>query len=243
MLFWKFAIPESLMQSKIKELLSDDRGLNTQISIKNLHKGLFFSISTEQIKLIKDGITVISVDDIYSRFKPLSLLNREIVFLIEGKICSGELHGFFTLQGNGFIKIRDAEISEIPILRSNGFVIKGNMTAEVLFKRDMLETKFESPEIEINSPLINIPVPFKTAHSIYGILNIEKGVLNITSISLETDHGYARIKGNIKNGFMDLILELMPDLEKLTKTEIMLLQNYEVSPGYYMIPVKGNFSL
>jgi len=38
---------------------------------------------------------------------------------------------------------------------------------------------------------------------------------------------------------MNLKLELMPDQDKLSDIESMLIGKYQVSPGYYAIPVRG----
>ena len=67
---------------------------------------------------------------------------------------------------------------------------------------------------------------------------IENSIIKITSISLEGDKGYARLKGDITNRRMDLSLELMPDENKLSTGESMLIGRHIVSPGYYVIPIK-----
>ncbi|MDH5203807.1 MAG: type II secretion system protein GspN, partial [Nitrospirota bacterium] len=64
---------------------------------------------------------------------------------------------------------------------------------------------------------------------------------HISSLSLQGDGIYARVKGNIKKNVMDLTLELMQDSSSADKSSLLLfLENYKVSPGYYVIPIKGN---
>jgi hypothetical protein len=38
---------------------------------------------------------------------------------------------------------------------------------------------------------------------------------------------------------MDLVIELMPDRDKLNALESMMIGKYIVSPGYYVVPIKG----
>jgi len=43
------------------------------------------------------------------------------------------------------------------------------------------------------------------------------------------------------NGFMDMTLEFMPSMNKPKPLESLLIRKYKVSPGYYIIPLKGEF--
>jgi hypothetical protein len=62
-------------------------------------------------------------------------------------------------------------------------------------------------------------------------------------MTFEGEKGFARLKGNISNGVMDLELELMPDagyfVNERESLELALIRQYQISPGYYLIPVKG----
>ena len=71
------------------------------------------------------------------------------------------------------------------------------------------------------------------------MLHLQANTIKIPSISLEGDKGYARIKGDITDGFMNLILELMPSTDELQPIESMLISKYQISPGYYVIPIEG----
>jgi hypothetical protein len=64
--------------------------------------------------------------------------------------------------------------------------------------------------------------------------------IDVASVSLEGPNIFARLRGTIRNNFMDLRMEVMP--EKVFLENPLLLSQvdrYQVSPGYYVIPVKG----
>ena len=63
--------------------------------------------------------------------------------------------------------------------------------------------------------------------------------LQVDSISLEGEKGFARLKGKINNGLADMTLELMPLKDSLNTLESMLIGKYIVSPGFYEIPING----
>ena len=71
------------------------------------------------------------------------------------------------------------------------------------------------------------------------VVAIKNNIITFDSVSLEGDKGYARLKGRITNGYMNMALEIMPEAGKLTSLEKMLIGKYIVSPGYYVVPLKG----
>ena len=104
-------------------------------------------------------------------------------------------------------------------------------------KNNFLTVAFKVPDLDIDDSDSVIPL-LNTFHRLQGSLSIENSIIKITSISLEGDKGYARLKGDIANRRLNLSLELMPDENKLSTGESMLIGRYIVSPGYYVIPIR-----
>ena len=81
-------------------------------------------------------------------------------------------------------------------------------------------------------------------HSISGSIDIGENIIHITSVSLEGKDVNARLKGAIKDNIMDLIVELMPRKAFLENPLFLNeVDKYKVSPGYYVIPVRGYLSM
>ena len=75
-------------------------------------------------------------------------------------------------------------------------------------------------------------------------MDVTPGVVKVSSLALEGEGVYARLKGRILNGSaMDLTLEVMPEASFADRSFLIaLIQGYKVSPGYYAIPIKGEMS-
>lgn len=236
---WFFAIPESLIKTSIEGSISGHGKLNINPSIKGLRKGLFFTLYIESIELKIDRAPVLRITDISSRINPLYILKRQFVFSIKGKIGTGEIRGFFQLPEGGNIKIDKVEISAIPYLTSVGLEGSGLISAHLNLKNNTMEAVFKIPDANINGSVKGLPLPIHSFRKIQGAFSLKENTIKITSISLEGDKAYARIKGEIINGLMHLTLELMPSTDKLKPTESVLISKYQILPGYYVIPIEG----
>jgi hypothetical protein len=98
---------------------------------------------------------------------------------------------------------------------------------------------FKIPDLSIHESEIVIPL-IETFHRIQGSFSITSNRIELESVSLEGDKGYARLKGNITNGVARLKLEIMPEAARLSSLETMLITKYFVSPGYYVVPLEGS---
>jgi hypothetical protein len=86
-----------------------------------------------------------------------------------------------------------------------------------------------------------VSVPLSFFNSIRGSLDIKGNIINVVSIALEGKDIHARLKGSIKNAIMDLNMELMPGISFIENPLFRgELEKYKISPGYYVIPLKGN---
>ena len=119
-----------------------------------------------------------------------------------------------------------------------GIKTNGHVSADILLKSKSALITFQVPDMDLRESTIIIPF-INSFHRIHGALSVSGNDVKLESVSLEGDKGYARLKGDIRNNIMDLRLELMPAMEKLSSVESMLIGKYIVSPGYYVLPIKG----
>jgi type II secretion system protein N len=237
--FWIFVIPVGLIKMSIEDSLSNNGQFATRAVVHGIAKGIFFTVTAESIELKKDNDTALIITDISSRINPLYLLKKKLAFSINGKIGTGDVNGFMRLPESGIVNIEQAEINAIPYLNSLGLKINGVVSAQLNFIENVLDVNFFTSRVELENSLAMIPLPLNAFHQIQGVLSVKDRIVNVESISLDADRGYARIKGEIVNGLMNLTLELMPSGEELKPMETMLISRYQVSPGYYVIPLKG----
>ena len=235
-LFWFFAIPDDLIREKIEESLA---GLNNQeirVSTDNIKKGLFFSVHSKNIQLEIGDKPALSITELTVRINPLYFIRKQIAFSIKGRMGSGYVSGSLRFPGGGTVRIKDAELDSIPYLQSLGIKSTGLISAHLVIKDNTAKVVFEIPDLNIQeynkmaSPLLT------TFHTAQGVLSIVNDNIRIDSFGLEGEKGYARVKGDITAEFMNLTLELMPSAGELSPAELMLIDRYRQSPGYYVIP-------
>lgn len=238
-LIWLVAIPDDSIKAFIENSISDSGKSSIDASIKGLKKGIFFTVYAESLELSIDSTPALRVTDISSKINPLHLFKKQIAFSVRGKIGTGDVRGSFKLPGKGTLKIDRAEINAIPYLAYTALKGSGLISARLNLKDELIDAVFEISDADIRGSAMGIPLPISSFRKIQGALTLKENTINITSINLEGDRGYARLKGDITNGVMNLILELMPSAGELNSVESMLISRYLVSPGYYVIPIRG----
>lgn len=238
-LIWSLALPDSLIKTTIEASISSRGKSNFNASIKGLRKGIFFTVYADSLELKIGKTPALRITGISSRINPLYLLKKQFVFSIKGKIGSGDIEGFFKLPDSGNLKIDRTELNAIPYLASAGLEGSGLISANLNLTNNTVDVIFKIPDADIHSSAIGMSLPISSFRKIQGALTLKENTIKITSISLEGDRGYARLKGDITNGFMNLILELMPSTAELNSIESTLISKYQISPGYYVIPIEG----
>jgi hypothetical protein len=236
-LIWIVAIPENVVQDRIESAVTNSGSSNLSLSFEEFKKGFFFNLYADSLNLEIDDKPAFRVTDFKSNFAPRYLTGRELAFTITGKIGTGSINGILKLPVDGKIVIEKAELNSIPYLTQFGLDINGYVSSEIKIGNESLKIIFNIPDLSIDDNASVIPL-LNTFRKLQGALSIENNIINIDSISLEGEKGYARLKGNIINGKLNLSLEVMPDEDKLTTVESMLIGKYIISPGYYVIPIK-----
>ncbi len=237
-LLWFIALPDSVIKNSIEDSISNQGRINLSPSLNGIRKGLFFTVYADSLELKINKKSALIITDISGRINPLYLFKKQFAFSVKGKMGTGDVEGDFKLPESGSLKIDKAEFSAVPYLTSAGLQGKGLISAIFTLKNNIVDAIFEIPDADIHSSTQAIPLPVTSFRKIQGALQIQGTTIRITSISLEADKGYARLKGDVINGNMNLILELMPSAGKLEPVESMLIGKYQVSPGHYIIPIK-----
>lgn len=233
-LTWLIMIPDDLIKIKIEDSISDSR---FNASINNLRKTPFFAIRADSLVIKTDGKEVIKIDKLTVRFNPLYLFKKRLRFSVNGKIGDGEVYGDFELPEKGILNVNKVGLGAITYLNYIDFKGTGNLSANIYLKEDSVYIKFGIPDLNIiDTGTLFFPLA-DTFHRIQGAITLQGNSININAIGLEGEKGYARIKGDTKEDVINLTLELMPYPDKLTPIESMLISNYQVSPGYYVIPI------
>lgn len=236
-LVWFFAVPGDLIKERIEEAVSNAGQGNISASMTGFRKGLF-SLSADSLDLEIDKIPALKITDISGHFEAGYLTQRKMAFSIDGKIGTGTVNGLLQYPPQGGMKIEGAELNAIPYLSHLGIKGSGSISADIHTINNIAKITFQIPNLAVKET--SLPIPFiDTFHKVQGVLSVSGNTVKVESVSLEGGKGYARLKGDIENRVMNLSLELMPVMDKLNTVESMLIGKYIVSPGYYVIPLRG----
>jgi type II secretion system protein N len=238
-LVWYFAVPEKIITASIEDSITQHLGPGVKTSLQGLNKGLFFTVHAGSIDFTVNGTPVLRITDIWGRLNPLQVFKKKIAFSVKGKMGAGNINGNFQFPGNGTLRIDNGDINAITYLASAGLKGKGFLSGDLSIRDNTLDAVFHIPDADIQGMPRGVPLPMNVFKNIQGALTVKENTVTVKSISLEGDKGYARLKGDIINGNMNLKLEVMPISGTLEQYEIMLLSRFRVSPGYYVIPIKG----
>jgi len=238
-LIWFFAIPEHLIKEQVEGVIAKSGNRNLSLDIRQLRKGIFFSLNAESLLLKLDNKDALEITDFHARFAPGYLTDGDVAFKIKGKVGRGDLEGIISLPAKGKIAIDSAALDAIPYITRFITDINGHLSSDIYIKDTTVKTEFKIPDLNIQDSALTIIPLINTFRKMQGAITFKGTNINIESLSLEGEKGYARLKGHIANGLMDLLLELMPATDRLNAMESMLIGKYIVSPGYYVVPIKG----
>jgi len=238
-LVWLFAVPNELMQEKMENAVSRSGDGSLTLSIDGIRKGIFFSLYADTINLSIDNKPALSIYDLSINFTPRHLNVGKLAFLIRGKIGTGTIEGILMLPMKGSFKIDKADLYSIPYLKRFGMNVTGHLSSDITLKNEKAKAVFNIPDLYIQSTAITSIPLINTFRRMQGSVHLDGNDIQVNSISLEGEKGFARLKGQIRNGLADMVLELMPVERSLNTLESMIIGKYIVSPGYYVVPING----
>jgi len=242
-IFWGIwlVFPKTSIQSIMEDSISGGR---FGLEIEGLKKGLFYNLSVDSLTLKTSGEDLISIDNIYARINPLSLILLRLNLFFDGGIGEGNISGRMNLAKNKVqieIDVKEAGINAIPLFKLVGIEGTGTISGRFTMINGTGHVDFFTEDASFEPAIFSgITVPLNFFHSVRGSFDIKGNIIDVVSVALEGKNIYARLKGIIKDGVMDLNMELMPGISFIKDPLFVYgLERYKVSPGYYLIPVKG----
>jgi type II secretion system protein N len=241
--FWAvwFVFPETSIQTIIEDSLSRE----FEAQVKDLRKGFFYDLHIDNLRLNHSGKEVISLDNIDAYVNPLSLVLLRLNLTMDGGISGGSISGNMDLSKSHMrirLDVEKADISEVSLFRLAGIQGKGTVSGRFTMTDGTGHIEFFTDNA-VFEPFIfsRTNVPLNLFKGIKGAIDIRGDTLNIVSIALEGKDIYARMKGVVHDTVMDLTMELMPGKSFIENPFFLAgLEKYKISPGYYMIHVRGN---
>ncbi len=244
---WFIAIPESLIADLIESSLSREYLF---LTAEGVEKGLFYNFGARRIVLKKRGSggepddTLLVFSDVKGgvEFPSLLLLRPELRF--HGRMNEGDVTGVVRLTGRDSLMIAasDVRIDGIPLFEPMGIYGDGILSGTFAVRNDSGELKFSVADLKLKSAALGgVLLPLDLFHDAKGAVRIgSDDTAEVQSFAMTGTGIYARVKGTMKGTTMNLSLELMTDSSFASGPLLqMMLNRYRVSPGYYLVPLKG----
>ena len=234
---WSIVFTDRMLIYGIEKSLRDG---DLRIEVTDLKKGLFFDFKAAHMTLKKSDRALISIDEVAGRINPLKLLAGKPPLDFSGNVGGGRIDGEagFLKRSPANIRVYRANIEEIPFFALSGLEGNGTLSGECRLAKGTGDIKFVVKDARLKTGSFGgVSVPLDVFRDAKGAMTVEGPTVKIVSFSLEGEGIYARIKGNIVGKKLDLTLELMPDRSFKEAFIFSALENYRVSPGYFVIPI------
>jgi type II secretion system protein N len=245
---WIIVVPESAVLDVMCGPLRS-RGLT--IETEGFAKGPLISVTAEKATLRWTGqagkdLPLLTATDVSARLNFPSLLRFRPRVDVEGKIGAGSLSGHVAITGTGDAEVKGGgiPIGDIPFLRSSGFDGEGRLSFDLRREGGDAEIKLTIEDARIMaSSLKGVPLPFDLFQRMRGLIVLSRGSTEITSLALEGNGIYGRLKGAIKDAVLTGTIEASIDTSVRDNALIAAaIRRYMVTPGYYVIPVSQQLS-
>jgi type II secretion system protein N len=235
------AIPVTAIEAIIEDSV---RNQNIDIKVEGLKKGLFYRLRADGIVLKRTESEIISLHSVQADLSPLHLVALRMDLSVSGRLGEGSFSGDASLSRKKVIlnlDFRQAQLKDMQFLSAAGIRGRGTVSGNIVMTDQKGHIDFLVNDAEIEpAGFSGAFVPLNIFRTVKGSVDVDGNAVDVTSISLEGPNIFARLRGAIRNNFMDLRMEVMP--EKVFLENPLLLsqvERYQVSPGYYVIPVRG----
>lgn len=244
---WFVAIPESLIADVVENALG---GEYLSLRTEGLQKGFFYSFGAERILLKKRGTgegqdtTLLVFSDVKGRFDFGSLLKLRPEVKFHGSMGGGEVTGYVRLTGNERLVLEagDVSINGMPLFEPLGIYGDGMLSGTIVVSDNTAELKFAVRDVNLKSATLGgVFLPLDLFRDMKGAVSVRSdNTAEVRSFAMSGTGIYARVKGTVKGSEMNMSLELMTDSSfPQGPLFLMMLDRYKVSPGYYVVPLKG----
>ncbi|OGW36713.1 MAG: type II secretion system protein GspN [Nitrospirae bacterium RBG_13_39_12] len=241
--FWMLwiAFPKTSIESTIKDYINDKK---SGAEMEGIRKGLFYSFSADSLKLNSSGNEQVSINGIHACINPLAMILFRMDVSFQGSIGGGDISGRINRRGNKMqieINFENANIGEIAFFRIAGIQGTGNVSGEFSLIDGNGHVEFFTTDASFEPAIFSgVTVPLNYFHSVKGAMDIKGNIINVVSVAFEGKDIYSRMTGSIKDKVADLNMEIMPG-KAFVENPLFnsLMEKYKISPGYYVIPLKG----
>lgn len=244
---WFIAIPENLIADLIENSLSREY---LYLKTEGVKKGLFYNFGAERILLKKKGSgrdsddTLLVFSNVKGRLDFLSLFRLRPELRFHGSMNGGDVTGFVRLTGADSLMITagNIRINGIPLFEPLGIYGDGILSGSFRVRNNSGELKFSVRDVNLKSTsLSGVFLPLDLFHDIKGAVKMNSdNTAEVQSFAMTGTGIFARVKGTMQGNDMNMSLELMTDSSFASGSLFqMILEKYRVSPGYYLVPLKG----
>jgi len=239
------SFPASSMRSLMEDSLG---GGGISMEFDGLRKGFFYDLSADKIILKSSARELVSFDNVHGWVNPLELAGLGVKLSVNGTLASGPFSGDAVMGRRGLqmnLVFTGADMRRIPLLNRAGIRGTGVVSGKCAITGDTGRIEFAVKDAKFEQlDLSGLKVPMDLFHDVTGAFLVEKDVVEVASVSLEGRDIYARLKGSIRDRVADLQMELMPGKSFVENPFVLTqLDRYKVSPGYYVIPIRGALAL
>ncbi len=236
------AFPVTAMQSIIEDSVHNQK---FTLTVEGLKKSMFYRLYADRIVVKSTEAEIISLHSVHANINPLRLIALHMDLSVYGRVGEGHFSGnarFSKTMITTRLDFMQASLRDMQFLGAAGIHGTGALSGKFTLtdQRGHLEFLVNNAEIK-PAVFAGVTVPLNFFNTIKGSVAIEGNTFDLASVSLEGQHVFARLSGVIKDNVMDLRMEVMPQ-KSFLENPLFLSQvdRYQVSPGYYVIPVKGN---
>jgi len=150
---------------------------------------------------------------------------------IRGNFAGSKERAAFQIQGENI------QINGLPIIERMGVHGDGNLMFNFQWSNQKGEITFSLNNAVLKGVLTEIhALPLNVFKNVKGFLSVGD-MITINSLALEGTGIYVRMKGIVKEGDFDGNIEVMMDSSfDLYHVSQPLLEQYKISPGFYVIP-------
>ena len=235
------AFPVTAMQSIIEDSVHNQK---FTLTIEGLKKSMFYRLYADRIVVKSTEAEIISLHSVHANINPLRLIALHMDLSVYGRVGEGHFSGnarFSKTMITTKLDFMQASLRDMQFLEVAGIRGTGDVSGKFTLTDQKGHLEFLVNEAGIEPAVFaGVIVPLNFFNTIKGSVAIEGNTVALASVSLDGRDIFARLKGFIKNNVMDLRMEVMPQ-KSFLENPLFLSQvdRYQVSPGYYVIPVKG----
>lgn len=237
---WLVAIPEHLIVELLEGALNE-KGI--KLKAEGFKKGLFCSFGAEKILVSnRRDAPIVTIADLDVRLDWLSLLELTPRLNLNGRINNGRVYGDIGLKGReNPVSIRgdNVHIKGLPFLERSGIIGDGVLALNFQSINNRGELRFSINDAQFKSihSTDTDYLPLHLFQRVKGVLIVKQATINVQSLTLEGRGVYIRIKGDIGKNKPNMKVELMMDSSFEWGPFLQgSLEQYKVSPGYYILP-------